>query len=113
MAEAAVSAVRDAVAATSALPEAKRKRPITDPVEKRADLINAYYDLPGDIPPAMREIRDAISAAAKALAAIEKRLGKEHCDTGRMIHALDLLQQAKNAACDALILPHAHYPIDA
>lgn len=52
----------------------------------------------------MKEIREALSECAHKLQEIFKR---NKIDTGRAIASIDLLQNAKNTACDALILPHA------
>ena len=51
----------------------------------------------------MNAVREAVSDAAHKVAdAVEE--GKH--DMGRLIAAIDTLQQAKNIACDAIILPH-------
>ena len=80
------------------------KRPIEDPVEKRVAMINGYFDLPTDTVDGMKEIRLAVADCAHRLEAVFKRC---KVDTGRAIATIDLLQQTKNVACDALILPHA------
>jgi hypothetical protein len=74
-------------------------------VHARVSMINGRFDLPERTPPALNLVREAVAdAAEKVTSAVE---GAETHDTGRLIAALDLLQQAKNVACDALILPHA------
>lgn len=80
------------------------KQPVQDPIEKRVEMINGYFTLPENAVKDMKEIREAISVCAHKLQEIFKR---NNFDTGRAIAAIDLLQSAKNTACDALILPHA------
>lgn len=105
MAEAAVEAP---------VPEAiplKIKRPIKDAIEKRVDLITAYYDpLPPTVSPAMKKIRAACGEAAQKIHEAVKEAGDY--DVGRVIHAMDLLQQVKNCAVDGIIMPHAYKEID-
>jgi hypothetical protein len=77
---------------------------IEDPIEKRVAMINGYFNLPDDTVKGMKEIREAVSECAHKLESTFKRC---KIDTGRAIATIDLLQQAKNVGCDALILPHA------
>lgn len=92
----------DTSAATAAAPK-KRVR-ITDPVEARVELINGMFPLPQASKEAMGDVRNAIEVAARAIA---RSVQANPHDKGRLIHTLDLLQQAKDTACVALILPHA------
>ena len=82
----------------------EKKIVIDDPLEKRVEMINGQFDLPGDSVEGMKEIRIAVSLCART---IHESFKKRKVDIGRAIAAMDSLQQAKNIACDALILPHA------
>ncbi len=74
-------------------------------IKARFELLNQRVDLPQHSRDAQDKIRNAAKAYANAiLSAIEP--GTVMKDTGRIIAALDLIQQSKNCACDALILPH-------
>ena len=74
-----------------------------DAIEKRVAMINGNFPLPDEVISDMREIRAAVSECADKLQTIFKR---RKIDTGRAIATIDLLQSAKNTACDALILPY-------
>ena len=78
--------------------------PITDPVEKRVAMINGRFDLPDNTLTVMNNIRIECDSLARNLAIEVKSV--EH-DTGRLVATIDLLQQLKHVACDAVILPHA------
>ena len=67
----------------------------------RADMINGMFELPPETKAFMNKARETIERAAKELLDTDDTLA---LDVGRMIHVLDLLQQAKNCACDAAIL---------
>lgn len=87
-------------------------------IDARLALINGNFPLPAETVQAMREIRVAISDAAASIdvsirgkkrsadEAVETPARIVKYDVGRLIAALDLLQQAKDVACAALILPH-------
>lgn len=77
---------------------------ITDPVTKRVEMINGRFDLPQETIQAMNDIRQAVDQCARS---IQTATSKVETDTGRLIATMDLLQQAKNVACDSIILPHA------
>ncbi len=77
---------------------------ITDPIEARVSMVNGYFNLPDDTKQSMNEVRAAAEVFAKALETIYK---KTKHDKGRAIATIDLIQQTKNVACDALILAHA------
>lgn len=94
--------VREVVAAASR--EKRARVPITDPVEKRVEMINGMFDLPAETLLTMREIRSASDEFARR---IQAAVSKVPHDTGRVIATIDLIQQLKNTACDAVILPHA------
>jgi hypothetical protein len=68
-------------------------------------MINGNFPLPDETVAAMRTIRSDASVLAGLLLSSARAAGTY--DTGRLIAALDLLQQVKNVAIDALILPHA------
>jgi hypothetical protein len=74
----------------------------SESINARVKLINGNFDLPNDVPPYMKIVRETIAEAAKK---ITQSLPVD-VDAGRTIAALDLLQQAKNTFCDAAILPH-------
>lgn len=75
-------------------------------IDARVKLINGHFELPQETKKEMEDIRNACQAAAEEIQAIVTH-GKVKYDAGRIIHALDLLQQVKDTACVALILPHA------
>lgn len=75
----------------------------TDPVSARVALINGNFDLPEESVQAMKNIRKAVSDAAEIIERESKRV--KH-DVGRLIAAVDTLQQAKDVACVSVILPH-------
>lgn len=74
-------------------------------VAARVKMVNGQFDLPAQTLKSMGEIREAVAETAEKIAASVER--NEKHDIGRLIAALDHLQQAKNIACDSLILPHA------
>lgn len=76
-------------------------------ISARAKLVNGNFNLPNETITAMREVRTACSDLAMRLEAIAKSSDVK-IDVGRMIAALDTLQQVKDTACVALILPHAN-----
>lgn len=89
------------------LPLEKRKRvDITDPVEARVAMVNGNFPLPDETKAAMRELYKASAEYSAALERIVAKSGLKY-DKGRLIHAVDLAQTAKDTACQALILPHA------
>lgn len=67
-------------------------------------MINGNFDLQSITVEGMKEIRVAVAECAAKLESVFKR---HKVDTGRAIATIDLLQQAKNTGCDALILPYA------
>jgi hypothetical protein len=76
-----------------------------DPLEARVEMINGRFDLPKETLEAMDQIRKATETASREIHRAATLVPKY--DKGRLIATMDLLQQAKNTACDALILPHA------
>lgn len=73
-------------------------------------MIDGQFTLPDDSPAAMRTIRQAIAGAAEKMAsAVESVTGY---DVGRLRAAVDFLQQAKDVACQAVILPFAPAAVD-
>lgn len=74
-------------------------------VAARVKMVNGHFDLPAQTLTSMGEIRGVVAEAAEKMAASVECNDKY--DVGRLIAALDHLQQAKNIACDSLILPHA------
>ena len=97
----------------AAAPESvkKRKVPVTG-LEARVELINGMFPLPkvDDKTPTldmMSKIRQHLSTAAKSIHADLLANPDVKYDMGRMIHAMDLLQQAKDTACVAVLLPYA------
>ncbi len=89
----------------------KQRVAITNPVEKRVAMVNGMFNLPDDTLQAMRDIRTASDAYARALHEVFSREGVE-ADTGRSIATMDAIQASKNMACDAVILPHASKEVD-
>lgn len=66
-------------------------------------MINGQFDLPDDTCMAMTRIRQVFQQAANEYLDIVDALDKR--DEGRVTAVLDLVQQAKNVGCDAVILP--------
>ena len=78
------------------------------PVFARTAMIDGYFNLPEPTIDAMKEIRAAFAECAKKVQHVT--LGAGAFDIGRLIACIDLIQQAKNVACDSLILPHYKPP---
>ena len=78
--------------------------PRVDPIDARVWMVNGSFPLPDETTQSMKRVREICAQAAKE---ITKETKKVKYDTGRLIHALDLLQLVKNTTCDAMILPHA------
>ncbi len=68
-------------------------------------MVNGMFDLPAETISAMREIRAVFETSARALEKIYATPGLR-VDKERAKAALDLIQNAKNVSCDAVILPH-------
>lgn len=73
-----------------------------NPIDARVALISNQLQLQHVSTFFSAEVQAAIEECAKKLQIIFKR---DHVDTGRAIAALDLLQQTKHVAIDALKLP--------
>lgn len=74
------------------------------PIEKRAEMINLVLSLPQKSLDAAKDIRVAIDQCAETINKITS--GVDH-DPAQLSATMALLQQAKNVACDSVILPHA------
>lgn len=85
---------------------------VTDPVERRVEMVNGWFELPDATKRAMNDVRAASEAYARALHALF-RAHAPHVDVGRSVAAIDSIQHTKNVACDAFILPHATKEVDA
>ena len=73
-------------------------------VRARVEMFSTRYDSNE----AEAEVKDEIREAARQFAMhISVSLSHVDCDQGRLIAALDLIQQAKNVAIDSLILKQA------
>ena len=88
-------------------PTPKKRVRITDAFEQRVEMVDGRFDLPNKTLDAMNQIRGAAAAFARVLQQVHSDLGKDNVNYGRLIAAVDLIQNAKNVACDAVILPHA------
>lgn len=71
-----------------------------------AAMINGHFNLPKDTVVAMGAVREAVSECMFKIYMATVATGTVKYDSGAMIHVSQLLQQAKNRACDALILPY-------
>lgn len=91
----------------------KRRIPLTG-LAARVELIDDNVELPPDrsSQAAMRAFTESISDAAKEIEGYLSRHPQVKYDMGRMIHAIDLLQQANNTACAAVKLPHVSKEVD-
>lgn len=69
-------------------------------ISLRLDMIDGTFDLDSETTAYMATTRKAIAELAKSLAAS----APSTCDVGRLIAAIDHLQQAKNILCDSAIL---------
>jgi len=71
-------------------------------------LINGNFDLPAKNIAAMKQVREIVAECAQKLTEAVTEVSRHYgvgYDTGRLIAALDLLQQVKDTACVSLILP--------
>jgi hypothetical protein len=73
-------------------------------IDARLAMINGNFDLPKNTLEVMPALRAAASAFAQEAAALVMSV---QCDWGRLIAALDLIQQTKDVLLNAVILPHA------
>ena len=83
---------------------AAKKQKRNPVVAARVKLINGQFKVP-EFNANATKIREAIQEAAEKVAAVVE--GAEKHDVGRLIHALDLMQHAKDTACVSLMLPFA------
>ena len=74
------------------------------PLAARVDMLDGNFTLPEGTTDQMRRVRMIMLQAAAELEQVF--YDASVYDKGRAIATMDLLQQAKNTACDALILPH-------
>lgn len=88
-----------------------KKRPrVTDPIQKR--LWNLDDRNPREYPEVVKlrtkKIEEMAYHFAKGLSFMLEAEGKDNVDYGRMIAAIDKIQEAKNTAIDAIRLNRAH-----
>lgn len=82
------------------------KRPRPDPVDVRIAAIDTKLSLDVNQAVSISTIRVLIQECAQNVANIVKnQAGVGDYDMGRLIHAMDLFQQAKDTAIMAIILP--------
>jgi hypothetical protein len=87
--------------------EAPSKRSRADAtIDARVAVIDGMFQLPRATTERFTKIRGAIQRAAADVAEAVREAGEGGYDVGRLVAALDLLQQAKDVACVSLILPH-------
>ena len=77
-----------------------------DTIDARVAVIDGQFDLPEGTRERFTVIRGAIKTAAETVANVIRETGEGNYDVGRLIAALDALQNAKDMACVSLILPH-------
>ncbi len=70
----------------------------------RVDLVSGNFNVPEKTTEALKQIHVATAEMAEKIASTVESADAH--DIGRLIAALDQLQQVKNTACDALTLPH-------
>lgn len=70
---------------------------------QRLALVRGNFDLPEETLKAMRRVRAAYELLALELADV---FASAQSDGGRVTATYDLIQQGKDVACCALILPH-------
>lgn len=104
-------AVAAAVAGYSAT-DKKALNPLAD-VDARINGLDGTFPIPAETKAAWPKIRAAIATAARVIRNEVDKLGHANYNYGRLIHAIDLLQQAKDTAIMATILPHAPKELDA
>lgn len=80
-------------------------QPRFQPLDARCAMVDGNFDLTPETREQMKAIRSAFAECAQRLNEIFQKSGVGY-DRGRAIASLDHLQQAKNIACDALILPN-------
>ena len=71
-------------------------------IKLRADMIDGQFELDTNTVAFMTWIRQACAALAQEA----RQRAPDTCDVGRLIAAVDHLQQTKNLFCDAVILGH-------
>ena len=69
-------------------------------VKLRVDMVNGNFELDQESLDFMKLVREKIAEVAETL----RERSPDHCDVGRLIAAIDKLQEAKNTFCDAAIL---------
>lgn len=79
-------------------------KPKLSALDARVALIDNCFNFGDDTTAAAREIRQACQECAKKIRDAAQTVPHDY---GRLIAAIDQLQQVKNTACDAVILPHA------
>lgn len=99
-----------------------KRRKVMDPIMSRVELVNGTFPLEANTLSTMTRIREILETADRELAALfirekqpipedeEAPIAYEDVlphDKGRVIHGFDLIQQAKNAMIDGLILKKA------
>ena len=75
-------------------------------IHARTEMVNGNFPLTDEHKAIMNQIREAASQFSKTLREIAFD-SKVEIDAGRWINALDSIQNTKNVACDAIILPMA------
>lgn len=83
--------------------DTKRKR--VDPVDIRVAAMNTKLRMPMSVDVSLGKIRALIQECAKQVADTVRDSDNGDFDMGRLIHTMDLMQQAKDTASMSLILP--------
>lgn len=78
-----------------------------DRIDKGVSLINGQFDLPEGTGDKFNVIREELQNACKAVVDVVRSSGDGNWDYGTLVRVTQLLQEAKDVACQALILPHA------
>jgi hypothetical protein len=91
-----------APAAATTTPDAR----FLDALGNNMAMINGRFDLPDNASEVMNAIREAVDECSMEIYMAVVASGKVKYDSGAIIHVVQLLQQVKNRACDAVILPH-------
>ena len=83
-----------------------KKVKVTDALSQRVAMVGEDALLPVVAHSAMIEVREAAEHFAQIVIGLVDTLGKDNVNYGRLIAAVDTIQQAKYIAYDAITLPH-------
>lgn len=83
----------------------KKRKYTEDVLLARTQLLRSNFPLEEKTRKTMQQIRDILADAAEKIVKTVKETGE--FDMGRLIHAIDTMQVAKNVAIESILLPQA------